>query len=488
MASERKGHRAVEVGTPVDLAGQGEMVGPLRRLERIFADCPWPQRRLFLDARRRARERALATYEAGGSTREERQPALVQAAAELFGALRIQLAGAPLDAARVAAELEDAGLPRMAVAREVLRSPELLAVAPSAAVEAQLVTLVAFAPLRNASLWTLDAERHAKCICHAGDGGPSRGARQLAQRLLAGGGIEPTPSSGRRLLIGLPVGRWLGSPSVLVAHARPWMRERGKAFLREALPVLGAILERDALLAASVESERALAESSERRLARLGFDLHDGPIQELALLADDVRLLSEQLELALGPLLPTELIPGRIEDLEAQLAALDAELRRLSSEVQASPAVPSRPFAHALDDRSRAFALRTNVEPRLRLEGEIGLVSASQQIALLNIVSEALNNIREHADASEVEVAVSVDEGGVEAQITDNGRGFDPAATRVRAAREGRIGLVAIAERVRLLGGQCEIDSRPGGPTVVAVRLAPWRPLREGPKPRLTSA
>jgi len=36
---------------------------------------------------------------------------------------------------------------------------------------------------------------------------------------------------------------------------------------------------------------------------------------------------------------------------------------------------------------------------------------------------------------------------------------------------------VAMHERVRLLGGQCRIDSRPGGPTTVSVALDPWQPL-----------
>ena len=38
----------------------------------------------------------------------------------------------------------------------------------------------------------------------------------------------------------------------------------------------------------------------------------------------------------------------------------------------------------------------------------------------------------------------------------------------------GRKGLLAISERVRLLGGQCVIESKPGGPTVVRVALERW--------------
>ena len=74
---------------------------------------------------------------------------------------------------------------------------------------------------------------------------------------------------------------------------------------------------------------------------------------------------------------------------------------------------------------------------------------------------------------------MSVNASGVEAQVTDNGRGFDPESTLIRAAREGRLGLVAIHERVRLLGGQCRIDSRSGGPTVVSVALERWEPLAQ---------
>ncbi len=113
------------------------------------------------------------------------------------------------------------------------------------------------------------------------------------------------------------------------------------------------------------------------------------------------------------------------------------------------------------------------------LRGELAQISASQQIALLNIIHEALNNIREHAGASAVDVSLNVDDSGVRAEITDDGNGFDLEATLMRAAREGRVGLVAMNERVRLLGGQCRIESTPGGPTTVSVWLARWNPALE---------
>jgi signal transduction histidine kinase len=57
--------------------------------------------------------------------------------------------------------------------------------------------------------------------------------------------------------------------------------------------------------------------------------------------------------------------------------------------------------------------------------------------------------------------------------VTAAGLNFDPETTLVRAAREGHLGLVGMHERVRMLDGRTQIESRPGGPTVVSVSLPP---------------
>jgi signal transduction histidine kinase len=465
------------------------MPAELRQLERLFADCRWPERRVFVRARKRARERAADVLEGSGSGADTSRNALLVAASELFVALKMEPSASLEETARLAQQLEEInGISRIALAREVLRAPELLTLTAAVAVEAQLATLIAFAPLRNVSLWTLDTAEHANCMRHVGEGSPSRGARQLAERLLAGDVSEPSGPSPRRLLLALPVGHREQPLAALVASARIGIRDSSRHLLADAVAVLGAVLERDALLSGNAASERALVQSSERKLTRLGFDLHDGPIQDVAVLGQDLRLFRDQLELVYGPLTQHKLVGGRIEDLDAQLVALDAELRRLSSEVQAASVLLNRPFNVALGDRIRAFAARTSIEPRLTLAGEMNLLSASQQIALLNIIQEALSNIREHANATTVAITVSVDADGVEAKVVDDGLGFDLESTLMRAARDGRIGLLAMNERVRLLGGQCRIESRPGGPTVVWVALEHWLPLLAEPRPNRVSA
>ena len=69
-----------------------------------------------------------------------------------------------------------------------------------------------------------------------------------------------------------------------------------------------------------------------------------------------------------------------------------------------------------------------------------------------------------HADAGKVSVSIARRESGVAAVIEDDGRGFDP-----RATREDGIGLLGMRERLALIDGRLEIESRPGaGTTLVA--------------------
>lgn len=227
----------------------------------------------------------------------------------------------------------------------------------------------------------------------------------------------------------------------------------------------------------ATEALLALVEAGERRLLRLGFDLHDGPLQELLLLAEDLRLFRGQLDGDLAGRDQAALVRGRLDDLDARLTALERGLRRISTTAHAG-ALVDRPFAQALEEIVDAFAARTGIAPLLEIDGDPSAISASQRIALLSVVGEALNNVREHArSASRVQIEIGVAAEGVRARVSDDGRGFDVERALLSAAQHGRMGLAGIHERVRLLGGRCIVESRPGGPTTVSLSVPPWQPL-----------
>ena len=99
----------------------------------------------------------------------------------------------------------------------------------------------------------------------------------------------------------------------------------------------------------------------------------------------------------------------------------------------------------------------------------------SQRIAILRVVQEALSNVRDHSGASRVRVAVSIGHGHLRAEVSDDGSGFDVARALGVAERTGRLGLVGMAERMRLLGGRLDVRSSPGGPTTITASIPRWQ-------------
>jgi len=92
------------------------------------------------------------------------------------------------------------------------------------------------------------------------------------------------------------------------------------------------------------------------------------------------------------------------------------------------------------------------------LQGELG-------ITLYRIVQECLTNISRHAEAGNVQISVSQQPMCVELSVHDDGRGFDP-----RVAGHG-FGLLGIRERVKALGGSCDIESASGGGTTIVAQM-----------------
>ena len=365
------------------------------------------------------------------------------------------------------------GLVELVLCVEALRDPLLLELPPDQAVEAQLRLLLAFAPVSEVSLWTSEANGRPRCVLILGDRPATRRVRAAARAAMADGGGVPNE---RGFIHAIPVLRWGYPLAALVVRARPDERERALVFGEEATATLASVIERQALLERSAEGEKSLVESSERRLTRLGLDLHDGPIQELAAFAGDMHLLRRQLTRVVAAHEHGELVLGRIDDLEARLVELDRELRELAISAESS-ALMARSFPELLSGELQAFTGRHKIEAELAVRGRFDFLTASQRITILRIVQEALKNVEVHSRASEVWVTVFPGRTHVSVEVTDNGRGFDVERTLVQAARRGRLGLVGMSERVRLLNGRFDVQSSRGGPTTISAIIPRWRPL-----------
>jgi len=90
------------------------------------------------------------------------------------------------------------------------------------------------------------------------------------------------------------------------------------------------------------------------------------------------------------------------------------------------------------------------------------------EVTLYRIAQEAIANIVRHSEATKASVVVLQGSDQATLIVEDQGRGFDIG---VDEGTRARLGLSGMCERSALLGGQCMIDSEPGGGTTIRVEI-----------------
>jgi two-component system NarL family sensor kinase len=218
---------------------------------------------------------------------------------------------------------------------------------------------------------------------------------------------------------------------------------------------VGIAVERGRLAADSAR----LARAEER--TRLAREIHDTLAQGLTAIGLDLegalRHLDDRPEQARARL-ERALMTTR-ESLE--------EARRSVLDLRSAP-LAGRPLVDALGALARAFTSETGVRVAERAVDGLDL-PLRIEAELYRIAQEALANVRRHARATEVEIALQATPNEVILAIQDNGVGFAPGGTA-----EDSHGIVGMRERAKLLGGRLRVASRPGKGTKISARV----PLR----------
>ncbi|MBU1138933.1 MAG: hypothetical protein KKA76_08155, partial [Proteobacteria bacterium] len=98
--------------------------------------------------------------------------------------------------------------------------------------------------------------------------------------------------------------------------------------------------------------------------------------------------------------------------------------------------------------------------------------SVEEQRHLYRLLQESLNNVVKHADAGSIQVCARLIENSLVLAVHDNGIGFDAEAVSTHTGKTRGMGLQAMAERVKILNGQMEINSSPGKGTSIVFTLA----------------
>jgi signal transduction histidine kinase len=103
------------------------------------------------------------------------------------------------------------------------------------------------------------------------------------------------------------------------------------------------------------------------------------------------------------------------------------------------------------------------------------------ETTVYRIVQEALTNVLKHAKAQNVSIIVEHRDKRVLAIVEDDGCGFDAEEMMNKPAKERRLGLLGMQERVALVGGALNIESTSGAGASVYVRIPIQGHENEGP-------
>ena len=205
-----------------------------------------------------------------------------------------------------------------------------------------------------------------------------------------------------------------------------------------------------------IEARRKLIDSVDQERRRLAQEIHDGPIQDLlgiTFLMIGKAVNSGEQEL--------------ISSLQGAIGQVVDSLRDVCKELRASSLTPfnleESIRSHAEEFQHKHPELAISIGGLDSLEG----FPERSRLALYRIYQQAMANIAHHACASRVNISLREEPGTALLEVQDNGGGFVVPSCLSDLALKGHFGLVGSSERATAVGGEMQIESRPGQGTLI---------------------
>jgi PAS domain S-box-containing protein len=200
---------------------------------------------------------------------------------------------------------------------------------------------------------------------------------------------------------------------------------------------------------------RKLIQSQEQERARIGRELHDDINQRLALLTIELHQL--QLD-------PSE-VQSRLQKLREQTMEISSDVQALSHNLHSSKL---EYLGVVAGTRSWCKEFAEHQKMEINFKNEVSSVLPFDVgLCLFRVLQEALHNSVKHSGVKRVDVQLREHANEVHLTVSDSGKGFDVEA----AKQHGGLGLASMQERVRIVNGTIEIQSRPAAGTTIRVRV-----------------
>jgi two-component system sensor histidine kinase DegS len=289
-------------------------------------------------------------------------------------------------------------------------------------------------------------------------------AREVRRRLLAGQAIDRPYEQEILKRDGTPARLWL-TTSLITSNGQP------KVF---------HLIARDITEQTRLQQNlrfylQHFTRAQEGERQRIAQELHDETAQSLLLMAQRLDRLGS------GPrekMTATKSVE-EMQKLRGELVQTLANLRRLTQDLRPR-ILDDLGLVAALEWLADDLPYQYGVEASVEVDDALPELSQEAQLLLFRIVQEALRNVGRHSGAIRATISLRLRGDQVKMTVRDDGRGFELPRDISDLATTGKLGLLGMYERARLLCGSFDIRSEPGEGTTVVVEL----PLADVLKPR----
>jgi two-component sensor histidine kinase len=203
-----------------------------------------------------------------------------------------------------------------------------------------------------------------------------------------------------------------------------------------------------------------LINAQEEERHRIARELHDDINQQLAVLAIELQSME-----TVVPQLPRSQMKERLRSLWNKTNATSQDLQHISHRLHPSK-LEFLGLVGALRGLGNEFKQTPGVKVDVQIRTVPTLLGKDVSLALFRVAQEALHNSTKHSKARNMRMELFVDADDVVLRISDDGVGFD-----VLAVEDKSLGVLSMEERLRLIGGNLVISSRPGLGTQVEARV-----------------
>jgi signal transduction histidine kinase len=198
-----------------------------------------------------------------------------------------------------------------------------------------------------------------------------------------------------------------------------------------------------------------IIQSQEEEIKRIALELHEGVGQSLYSMFTGLQFIEAGVE--------QPHLKSYIKEMSQIMEKTIQEIRLLSVELH-PPTLTTLGLLPAMKSYVKLYTSTFGVEVDIESDGEIQTISESSSIAIFRVCQEALSNIAQYADTSNVKMTFTWLGNLLQITIKDYGRGFE-------LNENESFGIAAMKERMFLTGGDCVVSSKIGEGTSIEISL-----------------